>query len=81
MYEDDALQHIEQVGHELRNALTSVLAATELVRQRCGAAVELEHEVITRQVHRMRKLVDDMLASTARSTAARKAALSRPESP
>ena len=64
--EDAKLQQIGQLGHELRNALTSVLAAAEIVRHRCGESVEIEHEVITRQVRRMRKLVDEMLVLTGR---------------
>jgi nitrogen-specific signal transduction histidine kinase len=64
--EDAKLQQIGQLGHELRNALTSVLAAAEIVRHRCGDVVETEHEVITRQVGRMRKLVDEMIALTGR---------------
>ena len=64
--EDAKLQKIGQLGHELRNALTSVLAAAEIVRHRCGDAVESEHEVITRQVRRMRQLVEEMLVLTGR---------------
>ena len=64
--EDAKLQRIGQLGHELRNALTSVLAAAEILRHRCGDAVESEYEVITRQVQRMRKLVDEMLILTGR---------------
>ena len=58
------LQHIREVGHELRNALTSVLSASEVLRQRCGDAVAIEYELITRQVQRMVKLVDEMLEFT-----------------
>jgi nitrogen-specific signal transduction histidine kinase len=64
--EDEKLQRIGELGHELRNALTSVLAAGDILKRRCGAAAETEHEVITRQVARMRKLVDEMLILTGR---------------
>ena len=67
--EDEKLQQIGQLGHELRNALTSVLAAAEIVKRRCGSAAESEHEVITRQVARMRKLVDEMLVLSGREQA------------
>jgi nitrogen-specific signal transduction histidine kinase len=51
----------------LRNALTSVLTAAEILKRRCGTPVESEYEVITRQVYRMRKLVDEMLVLTGRT--------------
>ena len=59
---------IRQLGHELRNALTSVLTAAEILKRRCGAPAESEYEVITRQVYRMRKLVEELLVLTVRST-------------
>jgi len=65
---DGNLQQIRQLGHELRNALTSVLTAAEIVKRRCGETAESEHEVITRQVYRMRKLLDEMLMLTGRTT-------------
>ena len=65
---DGNLQQIRQLGHELRNALTSVLTAAEIVKRRCGETVESEHEVITRQVYRMRKVVDEMLMLMGRTT-------------
>ena len=67
MVEDDKLRQIGVIGHELRNALMSVLAAAEIVKRRCGDAAAAETEVITRQVGRMRTLVDDMLVLTGRS--------------
>ena len=66
-HSDGSLPQIRQLGHELRNALTSVLTAAEILKRRCGAPVESEYEVITRQVYRMRKLVDEMLILTGRS--------------
>ena len=66
--EEETLQRIGQLVHELRNALTSVLAAAEIVKRRCGDTVEGEHDVIARQVSRMRKLVDEMLVLTGRSS-------------
>jgi nitrogen-specific signal transduction histidine kinase len=62
--EDEKLRQIGQIGHELRNALSSVLAAAEILRRRCGDEVESEYDVITRQVARMRKCVDEMLEMT-----------------
>jgi nitrogen-specific signal transduction histidine kinase len=67
-YPEGNLQQIRQLGHELRNALTSVLTAAEIVKRRCGETVESEHEVITRQVYRMRKVVDEMLTLVGRTT-------------
>jgi nitrogen-specific signal transduction histidine kinase len=64
--DDEKLRQIGQIGHELRNALTSVLAAAEILKRRCGADVETEYDVITRQVARMRKCVDEMLEMTGR---------------
>jgi nitrogen-specific signal transduction histidine kinase len=63
-YPDGNLPQIRQLGHELRNALTSVLTAAEILKRRCGEPAETEYEVITRQVYRMRKLVDEMLVLT-----------------
>jgi nitrogen-specific signal transduction histidine kinase len=65
--DNNPLDQIGQLGHELRNALTSVLAAAEIVKRRCPEAAG-EHEVITRQVARMRKLVDEMLVLTGRKS-------------
>lgn len=64
--EEERLRQIGQLGHELRNALMSVLAAAEILKRRCGAEAEVESDVITRQVARMRKLVDEMLVLTGR---------------
>jgi nitrogen-specific signal transduction histidine kinase len=64
--EDGKLREIGKIGHELRNALTSVLAAAEILKRRCGDEVENECDVITRQVARMRKCVDEMLEMTGR---------------
>ena len=71
--ENRKLQHIGHLGHELRNALSCVLAAAEIVKGRCGTTVEGEHEVITRQVQRMRQLVDEMLVLTGRHSDANEA--------
>jgi nitrogen-specific signal transduction histidine kinase len=64
--EDEKLREIGKIGHELRNALTSVLAAAEILKRRCGDQVDIEYDVITRQVARMRKCVDEMLEMTCR---------------
>lgn len=64
--EEERLRQIGQLGHELRNALMSVLAAAEILKRRCGAEAEAESDVIARQVARMRKLVDEMLVLTGR---------------
>ncbi len=66
MIDEEKLRQIGHIGHELRNALTSVLAAAEILKRRCGDQVESEYDVITRQVARMRKCVDEMLEMTGR---------------
>lgn len=64
--DEEKLRQIGHIGHELRNALTSLLAAAEILKRRCGDEVESEYDVITRQVARMRKCVDEMLEMTGR---------------
>ena len=48
------------LGHELRNPLSPILTALELMRLR-GTAPTKEYEVIDRQVRHMKHLVDDLL--------------------
>ena len=64
--EDEKLKRIGELGHDVRNALMSVLAAAEILKRRCGAAAETEHDVIARQVTRMRRAVDEMLVLSGR---------------
>jgi nitrogen-specific signal transduction histidine kinase len=61
---DDALRQAREVGHELRNALASVLAAAEILKRRCGD--DAASDVIERQVYRMKRLVDELLILTSK---------------
>ncbi|HYO67498.1 MAG TPA: HAMP domain-containing sensor histidine kinase [Archangium sp.] len=51
------------LAHELRNPLAPVLTAVQLMerKQQAGLGTEREREVVERQVHHMRRLVDDLL--------------------
>jgi signal transduction histidine kinase/ActR/RegA family two-component response regulator len=48
------------LGHELRNPLSPIVTALELLALRGGAATR-EHEVIARQIQHLQRLVDDLL--------------------
>ncbi|HEX8434648.1 CHASE domain-containing protein, partial [Archangium sp.] len=54
---------LAMLAHELRNPLAPVLTAVQLMerKQREGQAIDREREVVERQVHHMRRLVDDLL--------------------
>ncbi|OJT25849.1 hypothetical protein BO221_08370 [Archangium sp. Cb G35] len=54
---------LAMLAHELRNPLAPVLTAVQLMerKQRAGLGTEREREVVERQVHHMRRLVDDLL--------------------
>ncbi len=54
---------LAMLAHELRNPLAPVLTAVQLMerKQRTGLGTEREREVVERQVHHMRRLVDDLL--------------------
>jgi signal transduction histidine kinase len=53
-------QFLALLGHELRNPLAPVLSAVELMKLRSPARDDLR-DVIERQAHHMRHLVDDLL--------------------
>ncbi|MFL5357380.1 CHASE domain-containing protein [Archangium sp.] len=54
---------LAMLAHELRNPLAPVLTAVQLMehKQREGLSTERERDVVERQVHHMRRLVDDLL--------------------
>jgi len=54
---------LAMLAHELRNPLAPVLTAVQLMerKQQAGQDIEREREVVERQVHHMRRLVDDLL--------------------
>jgi signal transduction histidine kinase len=51
---------LAMLGHELRNPLAPIVTSMELIRAR-GLARTPEHEVITRQLQHVVRLVDDLL--------------------
>jgi signal transduction histidine kinase/ActR/RegA family two-component response regulator len=51
---------LAMLGHELRNPLAPIVTALELLRRR-GLAWTPEHEVISRQLRHVVRLVDDLL--------------------
>jgi len=54
-------EFLAMLGHELRNPLSPILTALELMKLRDAAAFEKERAVIERQVKHMVRLVDDLL--------------------
>ncbi len=54
-------EFLAMLGHELRNPLSPILTATQLMRLRGPEAHERERTVIERQVNHMIRLVDDLL--------------------
>ncbi|HVV81465.1 MAG TPA: ATP-binding protein [Kofleriaceae bacterium] len=54
-------EFLAMLGHELRNPLSPVLTALEIMRMKEGQDVVREREIIERQVHVMVRLVDDLL--------------------
>jgi signal transduction histidine kinase/CheY-like chemotaxis protein len=52
------------LGHELRNPLSPILSALQLVRMRGVKGIEREREILERQVRHMVRLVDDLLDLT-----------------
>ncbi len=54
-------EFLAMLGHELRNPLSPVLTALELMRMKEGKDVARERALIERQVHVMVRLVDDLL--------------------
>jgi PAS domain S-box-containing protein len=54
-------EFLAMLGHELRNPLSPILTALQLMRQRGDAGCERERTVIERQVSHLTRLVDDLL--------------------
>jgi signal transduction histidine kinase len=52
---------VAMIGHELRNPLTPIVTALELMRLRGGSVFERERAVIQRQTQHLVRLVDDLL--------------------
>ncbi|MCE3261387.1 MAG: response regulator [Pseudoduganella sp.] len=52
---------LAMVGHELRNPLSPILIALELMRLKGLGALSREHAAIERQAHHLVRLVDDLL--------------------
>jgi len=52
---------LAMLGHELRNPLSPILTAVQLMKLRGDPACAREHEIIERQVHHLIHLVDDLL--------------------
>ena len=54
-------EFLAMLGHELRNPLSPILTALQLMKLRGGGALERERTVIERQVSHLTRLVDDLL--------------------
>jgi PAS domain S-box-containing protein len=54
-------EFLAMLGHELRNPLSPILTALELMRRRDPDALARERTLIERQVHHVVRLVDDLL--------------------
>jgi PAS domain S-box-containing protein len=54
-------EFLAMLGHELRNPLAPMLTALELMKLRGVTALERERAILSRQVHHMMRLVDDLL--------------------
>ncbi len=54
-------EFLAMLGHELRNPLSPILTALQLMKLRGGDADERERVVIERQVRHLTRLVDDLL--------------------
>ena len=54
-------EFLAMLGHELRNPLSPILTATQLMRLRDETVFDKERTVIERQVRHMIRLVDDLL--------------------
>jgi PAS domain S-box-containing protein len=54
-------EFLAMLGHELRNPLSPILTALQLMKLRNGGALERERTVIERQVTHLARLVDDLL--------------------
>lgn len=54
-------EFLAMLGHELRNPLSPIVTALQLMRLRAGNVAERERTVIERQVAHLTRLVDDLL--------------------
>jgi PAS domain S-box-containing protein len=56
-------EYVAMLAHELRNPLSPIVTATEVLRLRSGgdAMIERQRDIIHRQVGQMRRLLDDLL--------------------
>jgi PAS domain S-box-containing protein len=54
-------EFLAMLGHELRNPLSPIVTALQLMRMRGGERPVREHEIIQRQVDHLVRLVDDLL--------------------
>jgi PAS domain S-box-containing protein len=54
-------EFLAMLGHELRNPLSPILTALDLMKERGDAASERERTIIARQVAHLTRLVDDLL--------------------
>jgi PAS domain S-box-containing protein len=54
-------EFLAMLGHELRNPLSPIVTALQLLRMRSGASAPREHAIIERQVDHLVRLVDDLL--------------------
>lgn len=54
-------EFLAMLGHELRNPLSPILTALEIMKSRLGSAAIKERTVIERQVHHLVRLIDDLM--------------------
>lgn len=54
-------EFLAMLGHELRNPLSPIVMALELMSRRGDTTTDREQQIIRRQVHHMVRLVDDLL--------------------
>ncbi|MFL6676235.1 MAG: ATP-binding protein [Massilia sp.] len=54
-------EFLAMLGHELRNPLSPIVTALQLMRMRGDASTARERDIISRQVHHLVRLVDDLL--------------------
>jgi signal transduction histidine kinase/CheY-like chemotaxis protein len=54
-------EFLAMLGHELRNPLSPMVTALQLMRMKDGAPLERERTIIERQVEHLTRLVDDLL--------------------
>lgn len=54
-------EFLAMLGHELRNPLSPIATALQLIKMRAGAQFTREQEIIERQLEQLTRLVDDLL--------------------